>query len=57
MGKAGEFAKALQQTRERKWVLDPDTGKITPEEEPAVEPQAPARPQPKPIQAAYRTYD
>ena len=54
--------KTPQQTK-RKLVLDPETGQITREDEPAVEPQAlvkpqaPARPQAKPVQAPRRIYD
>ncbi len=63
MDKAPTVATRLQETRDQEWVLDPATGRIVPEEDPAPRPetttQAPAqpRPQPAPVQAAYQTYD
>jgi len=56
MGRAPEIKAALGDTRE--WVLDPATGQIGPEQEPAAEREAEqAQPQPEPVQAAYQTYD
>ena len=56
MGEARKIKEALRQTRERKWVLDPDTGGIA-EEEPTADQKAAPKPRPARVQAAYRTYD
>jgi hypothetical protein len=57
MGRTVEAKASPRQTQERKWVLDRDTGKIMPDEEPADEPQIVPQPKPAPIQAAFQTYD
>jgi len=57
MGKASEVVAALRKTRDQEWVLDPATGAIKPEVAPGTEVEAATVPQPKPVQAAYETYD
>jgi hypothetical protein len=52
-----EVKGAPRRTQEREWVLDPHTGLIEPEPEPAADPQTAPEPQPKPVQSADQTYD